>query len=327
MNEPAVLPAPDEPVTPAEAVPHAETAAPPTEPRPRRDSLPWVFGAGFLLLAAAIAYLWVNMTPADTTMRDSKDLDAVNQRISDLDAKLDRIDHRPQPVSAADFAKLSARIDALDGRLANQTEVASKVDTVSGRIDALSSRSQTALDALKQQLADLSGQVSAQQNAAGNLDALGKRLDLMAKLQKAAFALSVGEPVGEVPGAPPSLSKYAHTPPPTEAQLRLSFPQAEARALAKPQPDTVAAPFMDRVWEKAQGLVTVRRGDDVVVGDATAMALNQARSALQAGDLPGAIKAVESLKGDPAQAMASWLAEAKDLENARAALAQMAGQS
>jgi hypothetical protein len=55
--------------------------------------------------------------------------------------------------------------------------------------------------------------------------------------------------------------------------------------------------------------------------------LGHAREALEAGDLKGAIAAVETLKGQPQQAMAKWLADAKSLVDARAALASLAGQT
>jgi len=94
--------------------------------------------------------------------------------------------------------------------------------------------------------------------------------------------------------------------------------------LAAIQPDQGYGPFVDRVLERAQGLITIRRGNDVVVGNTSAIALNNAQAALDAGDLGGAVSAVGSLKGQPAQAMANWLSSAKALLSARTALADMA---
>jgi hypothetical protein len=81
------------------------------------------------------------------------------------------------------------------------------------------------------------------------------------------------------------------------------------------------------VWERAQDLVTVHRGDDVVVGNPASVTLGQAREALDAGDLKGAISVVETLRGPPRQAMSDWLAQAKALADARLALANLAGQA
>ena len=65
----------------------------------------------------------------------------------------------------------------------------------------------------------------------------------------------------------------------------------------------------------------------MVVGNPASVILSRAQAALDAGDLAGAIVAIETLKGQPERAMADWLADAKALEEARAALAQMAAQA
>src|SRR6202012_763492 len=166
--------------------------------------------------------------------------------------------------------------------------------------------------------------VAAVESNAVNFEAVIKRLNRIARLQEASFALASGRPIGDLPNAPAALARYAQVAPPTEAQLRLRFPRDEQAALAAKQPDDTSAPFMDRVWERAQGLITIRRGDDVVVGNPSAVALSRARAALDAGDLAGAVAAIDTLKGAPARAMASWLADAKALLGARSALADMA---
>ena len=64
-----------------------------------------------------------------------------------------------------------------------------------------------------------------------------------------------------------------------------------------------------------------------MVGNPCRVILNRARTALDAGDIAGAVAAVETLKGQPGQAMARWLADAKALVDARSALAQLAAQA
>ena len=81
------------------------------------------------------------------------------------------------------------------------------------------------------------------------------------------------------------------------------------------------------MWERAQNLVTVHRGEEVLVGNPASVTLGHAREALDVGDLKGAIATVETLKGQPRQAMDTWLADAKSLVDARAALASLAGQT
>jgi len=62
----------------------------------------------------------------------------------------------------------------------------------------------------------------------------------------------------------------------------------------------------------------------VLVGDPAAGVMARARSALDGGDLAGAVAAVGSLSGSAADAMAVWLADAKALLAARAALVNLA---
>lgn len=170
-------------------------------------------------------------------------------------------------------------------------------------------------------------QVAGLASSAGSLDATITRLNRMGRLQEASLALASGKPIGDLPGAPDALARFAHVAPPTDASLRLSFAGAQQAALAAPQPNVTEAPLIDRVWDRAQGLITVRRGNDIVVGNPSATVLEHAHIALEAGDLAGAIKALETLQGPPAQAMSEWLGSAKALLSARSALAEMTGQA
>ena len=286
---------------------------------PRRNLGPWLYGLGFLLLAGAIFYVW----QYPNTSGESSGMQAIEQHLSDIDVRISRLEQRP----AQDAGKITARLDALDGRMADQTQLASRMDTLSGRIESLSGRDQAGIDAGKQQLNALTSRVAAAEESANSLAVVSKRLNRIAKLQEASFALASGRPIGDLPNAPEALVRYAHTAPPTETQLRLRFPAAEQAALATKQPDNSEAPFLDRVWGRAQGLVTIRRGNEIVVGNPTTIILNQAQVALDAGDLAGAVASVERLKGQPGQAIADWLADAKALLTARSALADMADQA
>ena len=64
-----------------------------------------------------------------------------------------------------------------------------------------------------------------------------------------------------------------------------------------------------------------------MVGNPSEVILNRARTALDAGDIVGAITDIETLSGQPGKAMAKWLADAKALVDARSALAQLAAQA
>ncbi|WP_428493213.1 COG4223 family protein [Rhodopila sp.] len=313
MTEQTLLPPPDEAPEPFAQAPK----------NPQRNLVPWLYGLGFLVLAAAIFYLWQYPSMPNEPVPDVSAIQAAQQQIAAIDARLTRLEQRPPP----DLGKITARVDAIDGRVVDQTHLASQVDTLSGRIQSLSSRDQTALDGTRQQLQTLASRVAAVASDAGDLDAVTKRLDLLARVQQASIALAEGQPLGDLPNAPEPLSRFAHAAPPTEAQLRLLFPRDEQAALAAKQPEVSSAPFVSRVWDRAQGLITIRRGDNVVVGDPSATILNHARAALDAGDIAGAATFVESLRGPPAQAMADWLKNARALLDARSALAAMADKA
>ena len=313
MTEQPLLPPPDE----------APEPLPRAAKKPQRDVVPWLYGLGFLVLAAAVFYVWQYPSMPNEPTPDASAIQAVEQRLADIDARLTRLEQRPTP----DFGQLAARVDAIDRRVADQTQLASRVDTLSGRIESLSGRDQTGRDATKQQLDALASRVAAVASSAGNLDAVTKRLDTIARVQQAALALAAGRPIGDLPNAPEALLRYAHAAPPTEAQLRLRFPRDQQAALAAKQQDAGNTPFVDRVWDRAQGLITIRRGDDILVGDPSATILNHARAALDAGDIAGAASVVKSLKGPPGQAMADWLTDAMALLNARSALADMADKA
>jgi hypothetical protein len=222
---------------------------------------------------------------------------------------------------------LETRIEGLDAKGAEQTQVGGRLDGLSGRIEALSGRLQAEQDAEKQQADQLSARLAALEKNAGGLDSVSDHLNRVTRIQEAAIALAVGHPVGDIPNAPPALSRFAHQAPPTEVQLRQLFAQSERAAIDAKQTDDTSEPLIDRVWERAQNLVTVHRGEEVLVGNPASVTLGHAREALEAGDLKGAIAAVETLKGQPQQAMAKWLADAKSLVDARAALASLAGQT
>jgi hypothetical protein len=285
---------------------------------PQTELLPWLYALGFVVLAIAIWAAWqyprASVSPA---------VHGLEQRLADVDARLSRLEQ--SAVAPADLSKLSARIDALESKGSEQTNVGSRIDALSGRVESLSGRIQAGLDADKQQEDRLAARVAGVEKNVGSVDAVSGHLNQLTRIQEAAIALASGRPVGDIPDAPPALTRFAHEAPPTEVELRLLFTKSEQTAIAAKQPDEATHPFIDRVWERAQDLVTVHRGDEVMVGNPASVTLGHARVALDAGDLKGAIGIVESLKGQPRQAMDAWLAEAKSLVDARAALASLAG--
>jgi hypothetical protein len=298
--------------------PAAESQEPPsvTEPARRRHLLPWFTGAGFVVLAGAMVWLWQHpaMPPAPT-----EQIDTLAGQLGALETRVSRLEQRPPP-QAPDLGPLAARVAALEHRPPPEAAAAPPPDLapLERRVAALEQRQPPNLAPLEARIAAVQTELSQR------IDAGQTRLGRMTLVQAAALALAAGQKLGNLPGAPPALARYADTAPPTEAALRLAFPAAAREALAAAQPATEGKPLLARLWARAQDLVTVRQGDTVLVGDPAAGVLEHARAALGAGDLAAAATAVATLQGGAAQAMAPWLAQARALLEARAALAAWA---
>lgn len=210
----------------------------------------------------------------------------------------------PQPAPAADLSDLRARLDAAETQARESAE----------RLAAMQ-RSLTQSEAEAQALAARIAPLAERLEAA---EAGTARLVLIETLRS---RLASGQPLGPVlerlPGeAPPALARFAETAPPTEPALRLSFEEAvrAARAaVAEGQPRGIGSLF------------TIRRGEDVIWGDANEATLERARRALTAGDLAGAVQHLGQLPESHRTPMAGWIAQAESLVAARAALRDLAG--
>ncbi len=319
-----------------------EPEAPTTSPEPSRSRPTTVILTviGFVVLAGAIAYLWQQQNRYGS----AAEFQALHQQISSLADRFGQLEQASQTQSAEvksladkvttlqqrqppDLSRLQGRIAAVEQQVAGVSHLSDQIDSLAQKVQSLTGQDQQANDALRQRLDADEAQLAKLQKAAAQLSNLTDRANRLAQLQAAGVALDAGQPLGEIPGAPSALTRYAAAKPPTEAALRLAFPAAERKAIAVSQPDVQDKPFLARVLARAEDLVTVRQGDHVLVGDQSAGVLARARVALEAGDLAGAVAAVSDLTGPPAEAMADWLAKAKALLAARAALANMAAHS
>ena len=65
------------------------------------------------------------------------------------------------------------------------------------------------------------------------------------------------------------------TPPLPPRQVCVCASPKQSKRLLQPnQSGERNQPFVGRVWEKAQGLITIRRGDEVMVGNPCEVILN-----------------------------------------------------
>ncbi len=306
------LPPHHESFEPATVDPPVVASTPAMEPRPARAgrrALPVLCAIGFLLLFVGLGWLWreqQRMAARDASF-DPAAFAGMESQVRTLTQRLATLEQRPPPVIPApppapppvDLGPLNARIAALEKR-----PVAPPVDpAMAARMDDLQSR-------LTRTQADASRATEAAARAA--------------TLRSAQASLDAGQPLGDMPGAPPALSRFGRARPPTEASLRLAFPDAAERAVAASKPSTEGETVGQRMWQNARALVTVKQGDKVVLGAPAAETIGQARERLDAGDLAGAVTALGALDGSAAQAMADWRDQAQALIDARAALAGMA---
>jgi hypothetical protein len=224
----------------------------------------------------------------------------------------------------AELRSLLARLDAMEKQQAAHAGDPAKVDALAAKVDQLAGADPAA--EVRGQLEDVQRRLSELTAGETKLADTSDHVTRLAQLEAAEIALASGRPLGAIPDAPPALTRFAATAPPTEAGLRLAFRPAAQASVKVSQPDTEGKPFLDRVMARLEDsrLITVREGDHVVLGNSAAETLARAQVLLDAGDLDGAVRTVATLTGPPAEKMAQWLANAKALQAAREALASLA---
>lgn len=234
--------------------------------------------------------------------RLSERLDAIAARQQAADAEAIR---RTEDLARSLAERLAAADRAEGERLAAasaalEQRVAGAESTLVARIAALEA-AQARIAALEARAARLAA-----------LDALRQRLDA---------GQALGPALAAFPTAPPALVRFAEAAPPTEPALRLSFEESARAARAASEASREGQGVLDSAVTRLSGLVTVRRGQEVVWGDAAAAEIERARRALDAGDLEGALARLTRLPAAAQEAMRPWAEQARALSAARAALA------
>ncbi|MDE2007296.1 MAG: uroporphyrinogen-III synthase [Rhodospirillales bacterium] len=303
----------------------AASAEPPSPPAPSEPPLraaptrhwagPALGVLGFALLAGGLAYLWQRpLPPAANSSHLESEIAALRARPNAAPA--------PAPIPPALLARLVALEQGTHGIETRLAALEQRMAALDARGTAQASAAATATTALRARLDALS---ASEAGLTAKLDALSASSGATARLaalQAARAALAAGQPLGALPGAPPALARFATAAPPTEAALRLDFAEAAHAALAAAAPAPEGG-FWHGLLARAATLVTVRQGSKVILGNPASGPIGAARTRLLAGDLAGAVAALNTLSGKPAAAMASWRDEAQALLAARAALDAM----
>jgi hypothetical protein len=261
-------------------------------------------------------------------------LDAVERRRPpDQDPGIVRRLEAVEAALARDLAAIGDRLAALEQGGSDDRRQAS------GRLDALERRPPTDVTSLRERLDrleqrpasdpnlatsinDLTARLTRLETTAHRVTQLVDRLDRHARLRAIETALSSGQKLGEQPDLPDALRRFAHAGPATEAELQRAYPAVERaiRAAMTTRERLDGSAWERPLWERLRTVVTIRRGDGTLIGDDVDAVLERARAALTRLDLAGAERALSALPAPAQPAAASWIAEARAVLAARAAL-------
>ncbi|HEX9647358.1 MAG TPA: uroporphyrinogen-III synthase [Alphaproteobacteria bacterium] len=282
------------------------------------------------VLAAAVAAVvsvlvvlglasWLAPAPAPAEAPPDPRIGSLEQRLDDLARRVDSRFAALPPAAApaaveALAGDLAARERALRADLARSrdaaADLAQRLDALETRIAALSDRMAQAdtggqarrAGALLIGLGQLRAAIADARPYQGELDALSTLAAGESALQPALAGLAAAAPAGVE----------------TEAELGARFPAVAVAAL-KEGAGTADDGWLGHALAELRSLVTIRRvGADVAGTDADAV-LARAQAHIEAGDLAAAVAALAALRPVPAP-LAAWLAEARALLDARAAL-------
>jgi hypothetical protein len=311
---------------PAPTPPAPDPNAPPPS-KGHRSALPVLTAIGFIFVLLAIAWVWnsqlelsarvAGLPPPPPPGVEPARVTALEGRMNGFDQRLTELEHRPAAqVAVPDTGRVAALEDELKELRQQLTELANRPAAAPAPAQDADKAA-----ALASQLTALEAQLKADEQREKTV---AEQAAQALRTQQALAALDAGEPLGDLPGAPPALTRFAHAKPPTEASLRLSFPAAAAAAEQASRPSADGKSLGERILMHLSSLVTVKEGAKVLVGAPAATVLGEAQSRLEAGDIAGALTALDALDSSAAAAIAPWRANARALLDARAALAQMA---
>ena len=304
----AAKPAPA-PLAPSPPTPSAPTQSAPSLPAPPRSAVPVLTAIGFIFVLLAVVWVWNNQMKLE-------------QQVAMLSVVPPPPPAPPPSVAPARVAALEAQVKSLEQRLA---EAESRPPPPAAPTTPPPDNSAAIAAQVAAQMATQMAAVEARLKDDEQRQAtLAARAASAERLQQAATALDAGQPLGDLPGAPPALAKFAKAKPPTEAALRLAFPAAASAAAEASRPANDGKSLGERILMHASTLLTVKQGNTIVVGAPATAVLAAAEARLEAGDLAGALATLDGLDSAAARAISEWRGDAQALLDARSALAKMA---
>jgi hypothetical protein len=266
-------------------------------------------------------------------------LDAASQKVAALEQRTGELASRPagggdaaatqRLTQAADesgrkIAALDARLAELDRKVAEKPAIdPAMVQALQGDVRKLAISDGELTDRLAKLEKDEAREASLDRADQVLLLALGRLRE--AAQSSRPFAAELGATKALAEGRPElaetlkPLEAWASKGNPSRAVLTQRFPEA-ASAIVRADHAPPGDDWSDQVMARLRSLVTIRRvGAGAVEGGAEA-AVASAEAAVHDGDLAGAVAALETLKGAPAQAARPWLDEARARSAIEAAL-------
>lgn len=316
---------------------HPQSAPPPhDDPQPAIDAVKSELADKLQALAARIDTLEKQSGTAADAGKRLDDIAATQTQLAAAVQKLQQ-DAAQKPAGEPALAATPPVQPAQSGDAQQNADLSSKLD------QALT-QEKASLDAIDQRLGKLeqaNGAAAQAQDNKQTIDTLASRVEkleqgeaqiagvkqdatLAVKLSAAQVALSSGQPLGALPGAPEALARFANSAPPTEESLRADFPAVAKAVLDASRPEESEKSLFSRAMARLEQTITLRQGDHVIVGDPAAGVVATAQQDLNNDNLQGAVDALATLNGRAAQAADHWLIQARSLLAARAALAQLA---
>ena len=244
---------------------------------------------------------------------DRARLDRLARRVAMLESAGERDGASPEEVTRS-LSALTGRVDALSQRLDGFGERIRSAETagddIAGQTDSLGAREIASLEA---DLADLQKELDLIARQPPQTGSLGKAALALTQIEAAArrgqpFPAALSDLSAAMPeaGAVRRLAPIAQTGAPTLDMLAKRFPEMTAAVRGARGSDTGGGTpgLAGRIFGDA---IEVRRDDE----PSLTATLETAGTALESGDLGGAIAALETLDGDAADRAAPWLDEAR----------------
>jgi len=268
-----------------------------------------VDAAAFEAQAARIAALEAQLSDLDIPADQSAAVEGLSQTVTDLTGRIAALEAqvadlaaRPASGPAPDGAT-GETVAALEERLAEQT--------------AEDAAQQSAIDALRAEIAALKDEAAAEEAAARDSAQAVLRRAALTRIRTAldtgeSFAAALSELRGTGAEVPEALAALAETGVPTRAALAESFPEAARAALAAARAEAGEGASVSAFLRSQLGMrsLTPRAGDDP---DAV---LSRAEAALAEGRLSDALAEIEALPETARAAMADWAAQARSRADA-----------